>query len=213
MLQIKIFTFNTFQENTYLLYSENKECVIFDPGCYEKNEEESLLLFIKENGLKPLKIINTHCHIDHVLGNKFLKDHFGIPLIIPELEDPVYKSVKTYSDLYGFNMYQEAQIDGFITENDKINIGDSELQILSAPGHSPGHLIFVSNEQKFIIGGDVLFQGSIGRTDLPGGNHEQLLESIKTKLFTLPNEFIVYPGHGASTNIGFEKMHNPFFNN
>lgn len=212
MLQIKIFEFNAFQENTYLLYASNKECVIFDPGCYEKHEEEELISFVKQNGLNPSKIINTHCHIDHVLGNKFLKEHFGIPLFIPELEQEVYKSVKVYSDAYGFNQYQEAKVDGFINVGQKLIIGGSELGILLTPGHSPGHLVFVSKQQKFVIGGDVLFHGSIGRTDLPGGNHEELLKSIRRELFSLPDDFVVYPGHGPETNIGYEKKHNPFLN-
>ncbi|MEM7550396.1 MAG: MBL fold metallo-hydrolase [Bacteroidota bacterium] len=212
MIEIKKFTFNAFEENTYVLFDESKHCLIIDPGCYSSDEENELIKFIENEDLNPDFVLSTHCHIDHVLGNFKVKNHFDIPLKIPELEIPVYESVKSYSDLYGFAGYQEADVDEYIPSDGKLSFGKSELEIAFTPGHSPGHIVLISNHQKFVIGGDVLFQSSIGRTDLPGGDHQQLLDSIRNKLFILEDDYIVHPGHGSETNIGFEKKFNPFLN-
>ncbi|MFD2202766.1 MBL fold metallo-hydrolase [Shivajiella indica] len=210
MLQLKSFTFNPFMENTYLLYDDSKEAVIFDPGCYEKYEQNELLEFIESQSLKLKYLINTHCHIDHVLGNAFVKKSFQIPLYIHEKEHAVLNSVSVYAPNYGFGGYEAAEPDFYIAEEDKINFGNTELDILSVPGHSPGHLVFYHKDTGICIAGDTLFQGSIGRTDLPGGDHQTLLNSIKKKMFSLPEDTKVYPGHGPMTSIGFEKEHNPF---
>lgn len=210
MLQLKSFTFNPFMENTYLLYDETREAVIFDPGCFEKHEQRELSDFIEQEGLKIKYLVNTHCHIDHVLGNAFVKRKYEVPLHIHEKEHPVLKSVSTYASNYGFAGYEEAQPDFYINEADQLKFGNSSLEIRFVPGHSPGHLVFYHEETGICIAGDTLFQGSIGRTDLPGGNHDTLLNAIRKEMFSLPDNTKVYPGHGPMTNIGFEKEHNPF---
>ena len=211
MIKIQKFTFNPFQENTYLLFDETKECIIIDPGCYEKSEQDLLKTFVKVNQLKPVKLINTHCHIDHVLGNKFVADRWRLNLEMHELDLPLLHSVKNYSNAYGFNQYEESpEPNNFLKEGEQVRFGNSSLDILFTPGHSPGHITLHSPEQKFVISGDVLFQMSIGRTDLPGGNYDTLINSIKTVLLSLSEETQVFSGHGPSTNIGFEKVNNPF---
>ncbi|WP_291777771.1 MBL fold metallo-hydrolase [Cecembia sp.] len=210
MLQIKSFTFNPFMENTYLLYDESKEAAIFDPGCYEKYEQEELSRFIQEEGLKVTHLINTHCHIDHVLGNAFVKRKYNVPLYIHKKERSVLKSVITYAPNYGFAGYEEVEPDFYLNEKDSLKFGNTEMSILFVPGHAPGHLVFYHQPTAICIAGDTLFQGSIGRTDLPGGDHETLLQAIKNEMFTLPQDTKVYPGHGPHTTIGFEKEHNPF---
>lgn len=210
MLQLKVFTFNPFQENTYILFDETKEAVIFDPGCYEKGENDELASFISSQGLKVTQLINTHCHIDHVLGNAFVKNKYNVPLWFHKNEIPVLKSVKVYAPNYGFAGYQETEADGYLDETQKLKFGNSELEIRFVPGHAPGHLVFYDKDSKICIAGDTLFQGSIGRTDLPGGDHQTLLRAIKSELFSLPEDTVVYPGHGPETTIGIEKQHNPF---
>ncbi len=210
MIQIKTFTFNALQENTYLLYDDTKECIIIDPGCYDTSEQEELALFIKENKLVPVKLLNTHCHVDHVLGNQFVKDSFGVKLYTSKEEEAALRSVKVYAPVYGFVNYVASEVDESIKEGDIVNFGGSELEILFVPGHSVGHLAFVNKAQKICIGGDVLFYQSVGRWDLPGGNEQTLLKSIQTKLFKLSDDMVVYPGHGQTTTIGKEKRTNPF---
>ncbi|EPR67950.1 MBL fold metallo-hydrolase [Cyclobacterium qasimii] len=210
MLQIKSFTFNPFSENTYVLFDETKEAVIIDPGCYEKQEKGILYDFITKEQLKPVKIINTHCHIDHVLGNAFIKKTYNIPLWFHAEEEPILKAVSSYSSNYGFAQYQESSVDHFLQEGEIVKFGNTELMPLWVPGHSPGHLVFYHQASKTCIAGDTLFQGSIGRTDLPGGDHETLINAIKEKLFNLPDDVVIYPGHGPSTTIGYEKLNNPF---
>ena len=211
MIEIQTFTFNPFQENTYILFDETKECIIIDPGCYEKSEQDLLKTFVEVNELKPVKLINTHCHIDHVLGNKFVADRWGLNLVMHELDLPLLHSVKNYCNAYGLNQYEESpEPNNFLKEGEQVRFGNSSLDILFTPGHAPGHITLHSPEQKFVIAGDVLFQMSIGRTDLPGGDYDTLINSIKTVLFPLAEETQVFCGHGPSTNIGFEKANNPF---
>ena len=210
MITIKTFVFNPFMENTFLVYDETRETLIIDPGCYEDYEKEELKKFIEENSLKVLKLINTHCHVDHCLGNKFVKDTFGVPLVLQETEEQVLRSVVAYAPSYGFNEYEEAEVDEYIDHGDIIKFGNSGLLVLSVPGHSPGHIALVNQEEKICISGDVLFRESIGRTDLPGGNFDTLIESIHNQLFNLPDDTIVYSGHGPVTTIGEEKLVNPF---
>lgn len=210
MLHIKSFTFNPYQENTYLLYDENGRCAIIDPGMYGGSEERLFSSFINENNLKPELLLNTHCHVDHVLGNKFVHETYGLVAKFHEGEIPVLMEVQNYAPQMGFR-YDPAPIgEEFLTENGAIQIGEDILTIIYAPGHSPAHLCFYSETQGFLIGGDVLFKNSIGRTDLPGGDHQQLLDNIKHKLYTLPDDTIVFPGHGPATTIGEEKRTNPF---
>lgn len=210
MLHIKSFTFNPFQENTYLAYDESGEGVLIDPGCFENREKAELQDFIETNGIRLTHLLNTHCHIDHVLGNAWAKRTFGIPLLIHRNEISVLKSVEVYAPNYGFSGFESAEPDGFLAEGESIMAGNEELKVLFVPGHAPGHVVFYHEPSKRCIAGDTLFRGSIGRTDLPGGNHELLLKKIKSELFTLPDETIIFSGHGPETNISFEKIHNPF---
>jgi len=210
MLQIKSFTFNPFAENTYVLYDDTLEAVIIDPGCYDKDEKAELFDFIKINQLTPVKLLNTHCHIDHVLGNAFVINTYDIPLWFHQGEEPVLRAVSTYASNYGFPQYQESHANHYIKEGEPVQFGNTSLKPILVPGHAPGHLVFYHAPSKLCIGGDTLFQGSIGRTDLPGGDHDTLLDAIKTKLFALPEDVTVYPGHGPATTIGHEKVNNPF---
>lgn len=210
MLSIQTFTFNAFSENTYVVSDETKAAVIIDPGCYSRQEQQELTSYVETNGLKVKYILNTHCHIDHVLGNYFAKDRFKAPLLIHQIEDAQLRAVKNYAPVYGFTNYTPSEPDQFIGESDSIEFGNTSWQILFLPGHAPGHIGFYDAKEKIILAGDVLFAGSIGRTDLPGGHFETLIQSIHQKLFALPDEVVVYPGHGPATTIGEEKVSNPF---
>jgi hydroxyacylglutathione hydrolase len=210
MISIHSFTFNPIQENMYLLYDETKECVIIDPGCYDNEERNTLAAFISDNKLKPVRLLNTHCHLDHVFGNGFVSREYDLKLEINKNDQKVLDAFQTSCDLYGMNCDPSPQPSVFLEEGDIINFGNSKLEILFTPGHSPGSITFYNREQKFMIAGDVLFYGSIGRTDLPGGNHATLISSITEKLLPLGDDFKVYSGHGQPTNIGFEKQNNPF---
>lgn len=210
MLQVHSFVFNPFQENTFVLFDETKECIIIDPGCSDETENGELKSFIESRKLKVKLLLNTHCHIDHVLGNRFVKETFKVNLLIHRVEDAVLKSAEVYAPSYGFHEYQHQPADAFLEEGDIVVVGNQTFEVLFVPGHSPGHVAFYNEENKILIGGDVLFYNSIGRTDLPGGNHHLLINSIHTKLFTLPDNAKVYPGHGPETTIGFEKRTNPF---
>lgn len=210
MIEIKSFAFNPFVENTYVVYDETKEAVIIDPGCYEPQEREILKTFIASQDLKVVKLINTHCHIDHVLGNAFVKREYGVDFYMHKTDLQTLRSVEVYASSYGFQQYEAIEPDLFLDEGMQLAFGNSSMDILFVPGHAPGHIVFYDAETKQLIGGDVLFLNSIGRTDLPGGNHDQLIQNIREKLFVLPDETKVYPGHGDTTTIGYEKMHNPF---
>ncbi len=210
MIQIQSFIFSPFSENTYVLYDETKEAIIVDPGCYEPQEYQELNDFIKKNDLKPVGIYNTHAHIDHVLGVAKLKNTYRIPFALHRLDEPLLRAVKTYAPNYGFPTFDEPAVERWLEAGETVEFGDSALKIIFVPGHAPGHVAFVNDAQKFVIGGDVLFRQSIGRTDLPGGDMNTLLRSIRTQLFTLPDDYTVYAGHMQPTTIGFEKKHNPF---
>ncbi|MBL4586338.1 MAG: MBL fold metallo-hydrolase [Flavobacteriales bacterium] len=209
-MQIKTFVFNPFQENTYLLWDELYNCAIIDPGCADDEERAALVSFIEEEGLKPIKLLNTHCHVDHVLGNRFLAEKYDLELEMHEDDIPVLNAVPTYGASYGFNTGEMVQPTVFLKDGDVVSVGSVELKVIHTPGHSPGGICFYHESTKQIIVGDALFQGSIGRTDLPGGDHAQLINAIKTNLLVLPEDVRVFSGHGPSTNIGFEKANNPF---
>ena len=210
MITIQPFTFGPFQENTYLLYDETLECIVIDPGCYDDKERNQLAAFISEKKLKPVKLINTHCHLDHVFGNAFVAKTYTLKLEINQLDKKVLDSFLMSASLYGLNAEPSPQPEVYLNEGDIIKFGNSELEIVFTPGHSPGSITFYNRNQKFMIAGDVLFYGSIGRTDLPGGDYKTLIDSIKNKLFPLGDDFAVYNGHGSPTSIGFERMNNPF---
>jgi glyoxylase-like metal-dependent hydrolase (beta-lactamase superfamily II) len=210
MFQIKAFTFNPVQENTYVLYNEQNECIIIDPGCYFDEEKEELKSFIESRKLKPKLLLNTHCHLDHVFGNKFIAEEFKLTLNTHKREKEILEMAPASGLMFNlpFDNYQGEVI--YLQEGDFVTLGDDKLEVIHAPGHSPGSVCFYCEKQHFIIGGDVLFQNSIGRTDLPYGSHEDLLKNIKEKLFKLPEDVKVYPGHGAATTIGQEIKENPF---
>lgn len=209
MIQVEKFTFNPFQENTYILFDETKECVVIDPGCYGPEEKQHLLNFIDENDLKPVKLLNTHCHIDHIQGNYIVASKYDVKLEAHPLEVEVLKFSPEWGKQYGINGDLSPEIEVFLNEGDKVEFGNSVLDVVFVPGHSPGHIAFISHADKFVVGGDVLFQGSFGRYDLPGGDLPTLINSIKTKLFVLPDEYTVYAGHMGETTIGAEKSTNP----
>ena len=211
MIHVASFAFNPFQENTYVLYDETKECIIIDPGCYTANEQKRLEAFIAKEELKPVRLINTHCHLDHICGNAFVSQKYGLHLEAHEGEQVVLDASIDHGKLYGFVFEPSPNIMHTIQEGDAIKFGNSTLKVLFTPGHSPASISLYSDQDQFVIAGDVLFFMSIGRTDLPGGNHDLLLQSIREKLFTLPDETIVYNGHGQKTQIAFEKLNNPFF--
>ena len=210
MLKIKSFIFSPIQENTYLLYNELKQCIIIDPGCYTDEEKDVIKDFISHNELQPTMLLNTHCHLDHVFGNKFIADTYKLTLQLHEKEKLVLSFAPTSGLMYNlpFDNYTGPFI--LLKEGDKVTLGNDELEVIEAPGHSPGSICLYCARQNFLIGGDVLFQESIGRTDLPMGNHDALIRNIKTKLMILPGETIVYSGHGPATTIGQEKLYNPF---
>jgi len=210
MLQLKTLVFNPYQENTYILYDENKNCIIVDPGMHNYKEEQIFLEAIQTDGLTPVHLINTHCHIDHVLGNHFVWETYGLMPQFHQDELPLLIQVQNYAPQMGIRYEPSPVPEVFLTETDTIQLGEDQLSLILAPGHSPGHLCLYAKEANFLIGGDVLFQNSIGRTDLPMGNHQQLLDSISTKIYTLPENTVVYPGHGPSTTVGHEKQFNQF---
>lgn len=211
MIHIQSFTFNPFQENTYVVYTDNKLCFIIDPGCSNPVEEAGLVDFISDHNLKPVGLLNTHCHVDHILGNRFVADTYGLTPQIPALEEPLLEAAQASAEMFGIS-YTPSPRPKYLPE-DKIALGEEAFEILFVPGHSPGHVAFYHADSKNLISGDVLFRSSIGRTDLPGGNTETLLKSIREKLFTLPDDTKVYAGHMQPTTIGFEKTNNPFLNN
>lgn len=216
MVQTQIFCFNPFEENTVVVWEESsKAAVIIDPGCYEAYERRALQQFIEEKGLKPQYLLNTHCHVDHVLGNAFVSRTWGLTLYIHPLEEGQLRAVEAYAPVYGFTGYEKPESYQFLSQDQPLRWGDSqEWEIRFTPGHAPGHVVFYDRHfdagRGLLIGGDVLFRESIGRTDLPGGNHQDLLQSIQNQLFVLPESTVVYPGHGPSTTIGHEKKNNPW---
>jgi hydroxyacylglutathione hydrolase len=210
MIKIEKFTFNPVRENTYVLFDETNECVIIDPGMYDAEEQNEFHRFIKENELNPVLLLNTHCHYDHVFGNKFVFDNWSLKPQFHKGELIVLQSIPGYVPQMGLHYELSPEPEVFLLEHGTLSFGSSILELIFAPGHSPAHLCFYAKQDNFLIGGDVLFYNSIGRTDLPGGNHAQLISSIKNNLFVLPDDCSVFPGHGPATTIGFEKQHNPF---
>ena len=212
MIHIHYFTFSPFAENTYVLWDETKEAVIIDPGCLAQYEKEELADFIADNQLTVKHLLQTHTHLDHVFGSAFVKRKFGVKMLMHKNEIPVLENVESRCIMWGVKGYEPVEADGFIDEGDIIRFGNSELEILFVPGHAPGHLAFINHPQKFIIGGDVLFRGSVGRTDFPLCSHTDLMNSIKTKFMTLTDDYKVYPGHNDPTTIGLERRTNPYIN-
>jgi hydroxyacylglutathione hydrolase len=210
MLQVKKFIFNSFQVNTYLLYDETGECVIIDAACAESEEEEELKNFIALKGLKPTMLLSTHAHIDHVLGNAFVAETYDIELS-GHADGLMYlHNAKDYAANFGLHLNKVVPPTILLTEGQELAFGNQKLAVLETPGHALGSLCFYNRENNFVVAGDVLFYQSIGRTDLPGGDYDVLKDSIWGKLFVLPDDTVVYPGHGPETTIGSEKVSNPF---
>ena len=210
MIRIFCFTFNPFSENTYLLADETGEAVIIDPGMSNSGEEKELADTIAREKLRPVKLLNTHCHIDHILGNAYCAGRYALELHMHSLDQPTLDRGEQSAMLFGVNYTPYTGKKKYIEEGDIISFGNSTIRIVFVPGHAPGHVAFISDEQKFVIGGDVLFRGSVGRVDLPGCVPEDLVQSIRTKMYKLPEDYVVYPGHGPETTIGEEKQNNPF---
>ncbi|UCH65284.1 MAG: MBL fold metallo-hydrolase [Ignavibacterium sp.] len=210
-MKIKAFTFNPFLENTYIIWDESsRECAIIDPGMSDHREDEDVKLFVDSNSLNVKYLINTHCHVDHVLGVSFVKKEYDPVYFIPEKDLPLFENAETQARMFEVPIDKLPRPDKYLSESEKINLGNESITNLFTPGHTPGEFSLYAEENNFCITGDVLFRESIGRTDLLGGNYDTLINSIKTKLFTLPEEVVIYPGHGEHSTIGHEKKHNPF---
>lgn len=209
-MQVASFTFNDFAENTYVLFDETGKCAIVDPGCHKVHEQQELTSFIREHQLTPELLINTHCHIDHVLGNSFVARTYNLPLHLHRDELQTYRETERWSQLFGMVVEEIPEPQVYLAEGETVTFGNTTLSVLFTPGHSVASLSFYHAASGQLISGDVLFYQSIGRTDLPGGDFDTLVNSIRTRLFTLPDDTRVYSGHGPQTTIGFEKKHNPF---
>lgn len=210
MISIKKFTVNPLQENSFVVYDESSECIFVDPGFYFPEEREKVKRYILEHNLKPLFIANTHCHFDHILGVEFVRREYGIDFLTHRDDAFWVEAAIEQGEMFGFQIEAVGEPDAFLGENDLIEFGNSSLRVIHIPGHSPGHVVFYSEADKILLSGDIIFKGSIGRTDLPGGNFNQLVSGIHDKLFTLPADVNILCGHGPSTTIGFEKLSNPF---
>ncbi|MEI7595998.1 MAG: MBL fold metallo-hydrolase [Bacteroidota bacterium] len=211
MITLKTLIFNAFQVNNYLLFDETNECVIIDAANSDANEDAKLFRYIEENHLKPVCLLSTHAHVDHILGNKSIIEKYNIPYKIHLAGKSFLYSAVEHGEMFGFKVKPSPMPTDYIEDNDIIKFGNSEIKALYTPGHAEGSLCFYSEQEGFLISGDVLFHGSIGRTDLPTGDFDTLIKSIKEKILSLPNDTIVYPGHGPETTVAYEKENNPFF--
>ncbi|MGV3630527.1 MAG: MBL fold metallo-hydrolase [Bacteroidota bacterium] len=210
-MKLSVYTlpYNPFQENTYLVADEQHNCVIIDPGCYTSEEKSHLKSIITKLGLKVVALLNTHCHIDHVLGNAFVQREYGVEFYMHRDELPTLNAVPNYAHLYGFEGYElSPHPDHFLEDGQEISFGAIDFRVIFGPGHAPGHIAFYNAENNILLGGDILFKGSFGRVDLPGGDMETLKKTIHERIFTLPSETTVYPGHGPETTIAEEKTSN-----
>lgn len=207
-MRIQKFTFNPFQENTYVV-DDGKNCVIIDPGCYEQHEKERLSQYISTENLTPVALLLTHAHIDHVLGCQYVLDTYDIDFYIHQEDITTLQNVKEYAHVYGFPGYSEPKLPNKILNGgETLNFGDMNFKVLFTPGHCVGHVVYYSEDNKSVINGDVLFNGSFGRVDLPGGDMDILKDSIFNTMFNLPEDTVVYCGHGPETTIGQEKRTN-----
>lgn len=210
-MKVRLFVFNPFQENTYLLINENNECILIDAGCLSPKEKEQLTSYLEENNLTLKRVLNTHLHLDHAFGNSFLYSQYGIGAEANQADEFILNEMARQAELFGIGQVDPVvPISNYLNEGDKIVLGDIELDVLHVPGHSPGSLVFYAPKDNCAFVGDVLFQGSIGRTDLAKGNYDELISHIRSKLLTLPDNTIVFSGHGPKTTIGYEKENNPF---
>lgn len=213
MLKIKTFEFNPLAVNTYVLYDETNQCAVIDAACFYPDEKETLLNYIIDNKLIVKHLLNTHLHFDHVFGNNVITKQFKIKTKAHQKDEFLLANMHQQLQLFGLKETENSipEIGDQLDEGDTIHFGNQLFDIFHVPGHSPGSLVFYHKAEKCAFVGDVLFNGSIGRTDLPQGNYQQLIDGIKTKLFVLPDDTKIYSGHGPATTIGNEKKHNPFF--
>lgn len=211
-MKVAIFQFQLFGINTYVVVDPaTKCCAVVDPGMLGDEEEKAMTDFIERNGLKPTHVINTHLHLDHAAGNSFIANHYGVPVLASRKDEPLGSRMKQQAAMFGISEnFNDVEITEYLNDGDIIKIGEGELEVIEVPGHSQGSIALYDRKDGFVIVGDALFRGSIGRTDLPGGDHPQLIRSIKERLLTLPENTVVYSGHGPSTTIGAEKGGNPF---
>lgn len=209
-MKIKVFIFNPVMENTYLLYDETQEAVIIDCGASNGKEQKQLADFITEKNLKLKRLLNTHLHFDHVLGNRFIYETYGLEPEYHKAEESI-PGLKKLNSMHSPIKYEPVDAGHFIEHEEEINFGTTQLKALLTPGHSAGGLSFYSEKDGYVFTGDTLFHHNIGRTDLLGGNHKKLINSIRDYLFTLPDNTVVYPGHGLPTTIEEEKLNNPYF--
>jgi len=208
---IQVFEFSPFSENTYVVADDTTgEAVVIDPGCYDQSEKETLSRFIDERKLTVKYLLLTHAHLDHVFGCAYVKRKYGVQLYLHEQDMVIFNDVPTRCTLYGLRGYEPTDVDAFIKAGDQFTFGNITLDVVFVPGHAPGHVAFINHAERYVIGGDTLFQGSVGRTDFPYSNHTDLMNSIRTQLYTLPDDYTVYPGHMEPTTIGREKQTNPF---
>jgi len=210
MLTIQTFCFNAFQENTYVLYNEQKEAIIIDPGCYLKNEQAILAEFISDNNLTPMLLLNTHCHLDHVFGNNFVSEKYNLTAHFHKNEQPVIDRLPEGGARWGVPCEPYKGLVKYIEHNEIIVFGKDQFRALLTPGHSPGSLCFYHEKQDFMLGGDLIFKDGVGRTDLPGCNPLDLISSISTQILPLPDTLTIYSGHGPATTLGREKKSNPY---
>ena len=211
-MKLHRFTFNPLEENTYIAWCEDTlECVIIDAGNYDSNDNLQVKSFIEKLNLKPKFLLGTHAHIDHIFGNWWIKQEYNIPYYLHQDDSIMIDRSETMAALWNLNYTPSPLPDHHLNHQDIISVGYDKFEVRFVPGHAPGHVIFVNHKDHFVVVGDTIFQGSIGRTDLPGGNHELLLDKIKTEIFSLPNDYVLYPGHGIDTTVESEKSQNPFF--
>lgn len=210
MTTIKQFAFNPFQENTYIISDSSGECAIIDPGMNDASEQEALVSYIAKQGLKPVLLLNTHTHIDHILGNDFVQETYKLPLTAHPESAVFLQHAAKQAAAYGLNLGKVTPIEKFIEDGDVVSFGNTTMQVFYTPGHADGSVCFYVPDANFVVTGDVLFCQSIGRTDLPTGDYDVLQNSIWKKLFVLPDITLVYPGHGPHTTIGAEKSDNPY---
>jgi len=211
-MNVKKFKFNPIEVNAFVLWDETLECVIIDPACFYPEEEQQLKLFIETNNLRPVKLLNTHGHFDHLMGNRFVEKTWGLSCEIHQEDNYLVEQASSQSLLFGMSIPKPPLPGHFFVDGEVLSFGNSTLKVIFVPGHSPGGVAFYSEADKMLIAGDILFYGSVGRTDLPKGNHEQLITGIKEKLLVLDPDVRVYCGHGPETTIGAEKRNNPFLN-
>lgn len=211
MIQIEKLTLNPFQENTYLIFDETGECLIVDPGCLDLHEQQRLVATVTARQLKPVKLVHTHLHLDHVFGSRFVANHWDIPVLAHRDDEFLIAITKDYSSQFGIKLNENPPaLTGYLNDGDAVAFGHSSVSVLHVPGHSPGSVCFYAHDEKSVVVGDVLFHGSIGRTDLAMGDYDTLINSIHDKLMVLPDDVTVYPGHGPSTTIGFERKNNGY---